>query len=225
MSSNNTKFLYGLVIFLAAAWLCNKINPAEKRNEAMLGGTAISRPPCLGVVNDLFGKAVDSNKVCDCLLPAYYELVKNDPEELTKFDYIGIHPLPGTRNEQINQLFTECIGKHIVDSTYTIHFTERFTSRFRELLVSILLTFFGTSVSDRCFRTSEALNECPTKTMSPLMLLASTHPARQGCFLRYIFPLQPWSAALTRAHGFEDSRQARNYDIPHKKRFYPCQGT
>ena len=140
MSSNNTKFLYGLVIFLAVAWLCNKINPVEKRNEVMLGGTAISRTPCLGVVNDLFGKAVDSNKACDCLLPAYYELVKNDPEELTKFDYIGIHPLPGTRNEQVNQLFTECIGNHIVDSTYTIHFTERFTSRFRELLVERLRT-------------------------------------------------------------------------------------
>ncbi|HTI90395.1 MAG TPA: hypothetical protein VL727_07370 [Puia sp.] len=34
------------------------------------------------------------------------------------------HMLPGTRNDQVNQIFTECIGNHIVDSTYIMHLPE-----------------------------------------------------------------------------------------------------
>jgi hypothetical protein len=127
-----------MALFLVGAWLCNKIHPTPKHDEIILGGMPISRTPCLSVVNELFGKGVDSNKACDCLLPAYYQLVKDDPEELTKFDYTGIHMLPGTRNDQVNQLFTECIGNHIVDSTYIMHLPEAYASRFRQQLADRL---------------------------------------------------------------------------------------
>jgi hypothetical protein len=92
------------------------------------------------VVSDLFGKGVDSNKACDCLLPGYYELVKDDAEELTKFDYSGIHMLPGARNEQVNALFAECIGNHIVDSVYKMHLTEPYANRFRQQLADRIRT-------------------------------------------------------------------------------------
>lgn len=129
-----------MALFLVAAWLCNKIHPSPKRDEVVLGGTPISRKPCLSVVSDLFGKAVDSNKACDCLLPGYYELVKNDSEELSKFDYLGIHMLPGARNEQVNVLFARCIGEHIIDSTYKMHLTVPYAIRFRQLLADRIHT-------------------------------------------------------------------------------------
>ncbi|MES1249105.1 MAG: hypothetical protein ABUL46_00400 [Chitinophaga rupis] len=140
MTSNTWKFYYVMALFLVVAWLCNKIHPASKRDEVVLGGSPISREPCLSVVGDLFGKAVDSNKACDCLLPGYYELVKNDTEELSKFNYSGIHMLPGARNEQVNALFARCIGKHIIDSAYKMHLTPPYATRFRQLLADRIRT-------------------------------------------------------------------------------------
>lgn len=140
MTSNSTKFWYAMALFLLVAWLCNKIHPAPKRDEVVLGGIPISREPCLSVVNDMFGKAVDSSKACDCLLPGYYELVKNDSEELSRFDNSGIHMLPGARNEQVNALFARCIGEHIIDSTYKMHLTVPYTTRFRQLLADRIRT-------------------------------------------------------------------------------------
>ncbi len=127
-----------MALFLAGAWLCNKIHPTPKRDEIILGGMPISRTPCLSFVDELFGKGVDSNKACDCLLPAYYRLVKDDPEELTKFDYTGIHMLPGHRNDQVNQILSECIGNNIVDSTYIIHLPEAYANRLRQQLADRL---------------------------------------------------------------------------------------
>ena len=51
-----------MALSLVVAWLCNRIHPAPKRDEIVLGGSPISRTPCLSVVSDLFGKGVDSNK-------------------------------------------------------------------------------------------------------------------------------------------------------------------
>ena len=140
MMDNSTKFWAALTLFMVGAWLCNRIHPKEKTDEMVLGGISISKEPCLGAVNDLFGKGVDSSRACDCLLPAYYELVKNDPEELTKFKYIGIHTLPGVRNKQVNQLFAECISNHIIDSSHKMHFQDRNAKLFRQQLADRMRT-------------------------------------------------------------------------------------
>jgi hypothetical protein len=118
MLTNREKFNYFLLCAFIGLWLCKRLQP--KKDELILGGVAISRTPCVSVVNDLFGKGVDSSKACDCLLPGYYELVKNDPVELAKFNQTGIHLLSGASNDRLNHLFSTCIGGHIIDSTYTM---------------------------------------------------------------------------------------------------------
>ena len=128
------QFSIVMAFFLIGGMICGKLHPKDKRDEITIGGMPVSRTPCLNVVNELFGRGVDSNKACDCLLPGYYELVKDDPEELTKFDHVGIHVLPGAKNELVNQLIAECIGDHIVDSTYRMHLTGELAMAFRKQL-------------------------------------------------------------------------------------------
>ena len=88
------------------------------KNEIIIAGHHISKTPCLGAVNELFGNAVDSVKVCDCTLPNYYKIIKNDPERVKKFEEDGIPLLDRGGRDNSGNLFKDCIIANILDTTY-----------------------------------------------------------------------------------------------------------
>ena len=90
------------------------------KNEIFIAGHHVNKAPCLGVANELFGNAVDSVKVCDCALPKYYELIKNDPEKVKKFEEVGFLGLQGGKDSSMN-LFKDCIVANILDTTYKMN--------------------------------------------------------------------------------------------------------
>ena len=100
------------------------------QNEIIVAGHHINKTPCLGAVNELFGAAVDSVKVCDCALPKYYEIIKNDPEKVKKFEEVGFWGLEGGGKESSMSLFKDCIVANILDTTYKMNL-----GKYRQVLV------------------------------------------------------------------------------------------
>jgi len=68
----------------------------KHKNEIKIAGHHVNSKPCIGAINDLFGQAVDSIKVCDYFIPQYFEVIKNNSETVEKL-YEGIIDLEGEK--------------------------------------------------------------------------------------------------------------------------------
>jgi len=71
-------------------WYFGKI---EK--EITVDGHQVSLLPCKSGIHDLFGNGVDSIAMCKCLLPKFYELIKDDPDKVDHFKEVGFFKLEG----------------------------------------------------------------------------------------------------------------------------------
>jgi hypothetical protein len=74
-------------------------------------------------MNDMYGKGIDSLKICDCLVPAFYEVIKNDSTHLRKFKDVGMHLLEDTLAEKFQVIYNNCVLKNIIDTTYRLRLT------------------------------------------------------------------------------------------------------
>lgn len=93
----------------------------KKADEIIVDGHHISKGPCIYAMNELFGKGIDSVKMCNCLIPEFYEMIKQDSSKIKKFEELGFFPLEGAANDSLINLFADCARKNILDSTYKVH--------------------------------------------------------------------------------------------------------
>lgn len=129
MTKGNKAILIAIGIGILINLVKEKLLGTHK-NEIIIAGHHVNKAPCLGAVNELFGTAVDSVKVCDCALPKYYEIIKNDPEKVKKFEEVGFLDLEGGAKDNSMNLLKDCIVANILDTTYKMNL-----GKYRQVLV------------------------------------------------------------------------------------------
>lgn len=131
---SGTTYTLLLVIFFILIWLWKNLSPGEKPDEIVIDGIHTPRKPCISAVNELFGAGIDSSKVCDCLIPEFYELVKDDSFQLAKFKEVGIHVLEGEKNQKTIPIFDHCLSENVLDSSQNLHLTGVYLTGFKSKL-------------------------------------------------------------------------------------------
>jgi hypothetical protein len=137
----NSKSWNRVSTFLALAfiplWICKNLEPKEP--EYLFNGIRIPKKPCISVMNEMYGKGIDSLKICDCLVPAFYEFIKNDSTHLQKFKDVGMHLLEGTLVGKFQLIYNNCVLENIIDTTYRLRFTgvnkDKYLKLFRDSLM------------------------------------------------------------------------------------------
>lgn len=93
-------------------------------------------------MNELYGRGIDSVKICDCLIPAFYETIKNDSTHLVKFKEVGLHTLEDTLAEKFQPVYNSCVLENIIDTSYRLRLTgiykDKFLKQFRDSLMEII---------------------------------------------------------------------------------------
>lgn len=89
-------------------------------DEINVDGHYVSIKPCISGMHQLFEQAVDSSKICDCLIPKFYQLIKHDPTKMQKFKELGFFTLEGSLNDSATLLLQNCIIQNLLDTNYKI---------------------------------------------------------------------------------------------------------
>src|ERR1700761_3611556 len=147
----------GLLVFL----IFRLIHREPKKDVIMVDGVAISRTPCLSEINALFEGRVDSNKACDCMLPAYYEMFRNNPAELTRLNQGNMTGLSAATKDSLYSLFTHCVSPYVLDTTFKMHLGGSSLASFKSHLAGKLRaksTFNGIDVDSLAASIIDRLN-------------------------------------------------------------------
>jgi hypothetical protein len=86
------KFTKALILLVGVGILFNILRERlfqNKKKEIIVAGHHVDKGPCMYAMNELFGRGIDSSKVCDCLIPGFYQLIKNDSSKIKKFEEMG----------------------------------------------------------------------------------------------------------------------------------------
>jgi len=133
--TNGTKFNIFIALSFIGLWTCNYFKPKEKKQELVIDNIHINKNPCIGVIKDLFGKGVDSTKICDCLIPKFYALIKSDTNLVERFkESYGIFKLDGSLQDSAISLMASCVRTNIVDTNSKFHLTPEYSSVFKRVL-------------------------------------------------------------------------------------------
>jgi hypothetical protein len=117
--SNGTKFNIFLALSFIGLWTCNHFKPKAKKEEVVIDNIHIDRQPCVTTINELFGKGVDSVRICNCLIPEFYTLIKSDSSLVERFKQSNeFFKLEGARQDSLIQIFATCVKANIIDSAY-----------------------------------------------------------------------------------------------------------
>src|SRR5205085_2345161 len=87
-----------LILIIGAGMLLNFLKEKlfnKEKSEIIIAGHHVNKEPCLRAMNELFGRGIDSSRMCDCLIPKFYDLVKDDHSKVEKFQEIGFFKLEG----------------------------------------------------------------------------------------------------------------------------------
>jgi hypothetical protein len=110
----------GLALLVGFVILCTLIKEkvfGKHKNEIKIAGHRVNSKPCIGALNDLFGQGVDSIKACECFIPQYFDVIKNDAETVEKL-YEGIIDLEGEKKDSLGKLLKDCVTTNILDTNY-----------------------------------------------------------------------------------------------------------
>jgi len=121
-------FLGGCILF----GVLKSVYPKKNKNEIVIDGYHFPKAPCVSAMNEFFGKGADSSKICDCLLPGFYQLIKHDAALVHKFRQTGVYKLESTLNDSAGQILRNCVVNNILDTNYYINlrkFKEPFLER------------------------------------------------------------------------------------------------
>lgn len=133
--SNGTKFNLLIALSFIGIWTCNYFKPKKVVDEIVVDNIHIPRNPCINVMNELFGKGVDSSKVCDCLIPQFYSLIKTDSTLRERFKQSdGFFKLEGSLQDSAILLFANCVRPNIIDTNYKFQLTPEYSLAFKEKL-------------------------------------------------------------------------------------------
>lgn len=129
-----TNSTLALLAFFILVWVCKNLSVTKKPDEIVIDGIHTPRKPCISVMNELYGAGIDSSKVCDCLIPKFYELVKDDSLQLAKFKEVGLHGLEGEKHQKAIPLFENSLRENLLDSSYKLHLTGLYLTGFKRKL-------------------------------------------------------------------------------------------
>ena len=133
--SNATKINLLLLFSFVGIWTCKQLQPKEKVDDVIIDNIHIPKQPCIGAVNGLFGKAVDSIRACDCLIPNFYTLIKHDSLLVQRFkEYGSLFELEGPLSDSFAGILAKCVKTNILDSSYKINLTSENEFAFKEKL-------------------------------------------------------------------------------------------
>ena len=150
------RFRYDLLLFalfllvLGLKFFSSK--PATE--EIIVDGIHTPKKPCVNLINEMYGSAVDSNKMCDCLIPTFYDFVKRNPSQLEKFKQIGLYVLSPDSNAKFIPLFENCLRRNLLDSNHILQFNGIYLQGLKEKLrqaldsVGTLKNYSATLVAD-----------------------------------------------------------------------------
>ena len=131
---NQTKSLVVLLIALSGMWVCKRLQH-QHNNEMVFGDVAVSKSSCAYGINSLVPGAVDSIKVCECLLPAFYTLVKDKPALMDQFrENKSFFTLPDSLQHIYEQQMATCIRENILDSNAVIVFSPGNAAKFKHII-------------------------------------------------------------------------------------------
>jgi hypothetical protein len=130
MKANN-KYLILLALFFAGAWFWKQSSLKNPQDEFILDGIHTPKKPCINVLNEMFGKGIDSVKVCDCLIPEFYHFIKNDSDKVIKFREVGLFALDDSSNERFIPLFENCLRSSLLDSNYVLSLSGEYLAGYK----------------------------------------------------------------------------------------------
>ncbi|RYE57356.1 MAG: hypothetical protein EOP48_05970 [Sphingobacteriales bacterium] len=134
------KFDKAIILLIGVGILFNLLKDKfykKQSNEIVIAGHHVDKQPCVSGMNELFSTGVDSTKMCDCLLPKFYQLIKDDPKKIKKFEEVGFFTLQGNAKDSATQLFRDCVVEHIIDTSYKLDmkkFKEPFLLKLKDTL-------------------------------------------------------------------------------------------
>jgi hypothetical protein len=132
-----------IILLIGVAILFNFLKDKfynKSSNEIVIEDHRIDKQPCVSGINELFGSGVDPTKMCDCLLPKFYQLIKDDPVKVEKFKEVGFFTLQGNAQESAIQIFRDCVVDNIVDTAHKLDlekFREPFLQKLKDTLSTI----------------------------------------------------------------------------------------
>ena len=92
----------------------------EKKQEIIVDGHRVDKGLCMYAMNQLYGRGLDSSKICDCMIPKFYELIKHDPSKVKKFEEVVMFTLEGPLNDSFIVLFGNCAAQSMADTTFIV---------------------------------------------------------------------------------------------------------
>jgi len=133
--STGTKFNLLIALSFIGIWTCNYFKPKKVVDEIVVDKIHIPRKPCINVINEMFGKGVDSSKVCDCLIPQFYNLIKKDSTLVERFKQSdGFFKLEGSMQDSAISLFANCVRSKIIDTNFKFQLTPEYSLAFKDKL-------------------------------------------------------------------------------------------
>ncbi len=133
--STGTKFNLLIALSFLGIWTCNYFKPKKVVDEIVVDKIHIPRKPCINAINEMFGKGVDSSKVCDCLIPQFYNLIKKDSILVERFKQSdGVFKLEGSMQDSAILLFANCVRPNIIDTNFKFQLTPEYLLAFKDKL-------------------------------------------------------------------------------------------
>lgn len=138
---DSTKYAIFIVLGFIGLWTCRQLNP-DRKDEMEIDGITVSRKPCYYAIRELYGRAIDSVKACDCMLPGFYNAIKEDTALVQLFKeyrttFVVEGPLRATAQNAINN----CIRSNIIDTTIKINLPPESQLKFKIKLAEQLKTW------------------------------------------------------------------------------------
>ena len=133
--SNSTKFNLLIALSFIGFWTCNYLKPKKVIDEIVVDNIHIPRKPCINIVNEMFGKGIDSLKVCDCLITTFYNFIKNDSILVERFKQSdGFFKLEDTMQDSAILIFANCVRPNIIDTNFKFQLTPEYSLAFKDKL-------------------------------------------------------------------------------------------
>jgi hypothetical protein len=131
--SNSDKINLFLALSFLAVFTCRQLQPKIVKDDIIVDNIHIDKKPCVSTLNELFGKGIDSSKICDCLIPSFYKLVKDSSSLVAKFkESYGFFELEQPLKDSFILTFGQCAKVNILDSNYILKLTPANAISFKE---------------------------------------------------------------------------------------------
>lgn len=85
-------------------------------SEYRISGIKVNKNLYINVVNEIYGAAVDSVKTCECLLPKFYDVIKDDRYQVEQLRQTEVFQLDTAYYGKFQDVFVDCVLRNIVDT-------------------------------------------------------------------------------------------------------------